>query len=294
MADSVAHVMINPDKPLLTTPESGAPEAEHADGSERLDGADGSNRGEGGGSGSRDHDRDRHQGRDADRDRDHGQDRDRDRGRSQDRDRVHGHARYAGFSMPMLLALALVVGALVGVATDLLQTYLNSPWLSLVNSASPWLAPAFAVGAAARRHWQAAVAGVVVCVVELLAYDVTAHVRGIAVSSGLTVFWAVCGVIGGPLFGVGGRLWRRANGTARGLGLALLGSAFFSEAAVTYAVFLHYYSSAVLFVAIGVALIATLGLRGRQYARTGLWLLGTLPAAVLAELALHLVYRQTF
>lgn len=199
---------------------------------------------------------------------------------------------YAGFGT--LLALAVVVGAVVGVVTDLLQAHLNAPWLGLVNAASPWLAPAFAVGIAARRYWHAAVAGLLTCVVELLAYDVTAHVRGIAVSSGITAFWALCGVIGGPVFGVAGKLWRTARGPLRGLGLALLASAFLGEALIAYALFLHYYSSAALFAAIGAALVVSLGARGRQYVLTGVWLLATLPAAVVGELLLHLVYSQTF
>lgn len=207
-----------------------------------------------------------------------------------------GRGRESGWhtGFGTLLALAVLVGVLVGVATDLLQAYLNSPWLSLVNSASPWLAPAFAVGIAARRYWHAAVAGLVTCVVELIAYDVTAHLRGIAVGSGITAFWALCGVIGGPTFGVAGKLWRSARGPIRGLGLAVLASAFLGEAAIAYGLYLGYYSSAALFTVIGIVLIAALGRRGRQHVRSCLWLLVTLPAAVVGELLLHLVYSQTF
>jgi hypothetical protein len=108
----------------------------------------------------------------------------------------------------------------------------------------------------------------------------------------MIIFWAVCGTVGGPLLGLGGRLWHEAKGPTRGLGPALLVSAFLAEAMITYAAFLHYYSSAALFAVIGIALAAALGVRGRQYARTGLWMLGALPAAVLAEVGLHVVYSQ--
>jgi hypothetical protein len=191
-----------------------------------------------------------------------------------------------------LFALALAVGEFVGVATDLLQAHLSSPWLSLVNSASPWLAPAFAVGIAARHRWHAVMAGLAVCEAELFAYGLTAQLRHIPVSSSMIIFWAVCGTVGGPLLGLGGRLWHEAKGPTRGLGPALLVSAFLAEAMITYAAFLHYYSSAALFAVIGIALAAALGVRGRQYARTGLWMLGALPAAVLAEVGLHVVYSQ--
>jgi hypothetical protein len=195
--------------------------------------------------------------------------------------------------MPTLLAAALAVGGLVGAATDLLQAQLNSPWLSLVNAESPWLAPAFAVGAAARRRRHAGVAGAVVCVVELSAYNAAAVARHIAINASVTTFWIVCAVLGGPLFGIAGRLWREAAGPTRGLGPALLGSVFLGEAAIVYAVYLRYYSSAVLFVVIGIALVALLGVHGRQHTRTAMWMLATLPSALLAELAFHLVYNQT-
>ena len=39
---------------------------------------------------------------------------------------------------------------------------------------------------------------------------------------------------------------------------------------------------------------ALLGLRGRHYPHVGRWLLATIPAAVVAELALGLVYDQSF
>lgn len=205
---------------------------------------------------------------------------------------VEAGASRSGVGLPTGLALGLIVGALVGVATDLLQAHLDLPWLSLVNSASPWLAPAFGVGIAARRSLHAAVGGFVVCTAELLAYNATAQLRHIAVSSGLTLFWAVCGLIGGPLFGVGGQLWRTARGRTRGLGPALLSSAFLGEAAIAYAAYLHYYESAALFAVIGIALLATFGRYRGQAARAGLWMLGTLPAALLAEIALHVVYNQ--
>src|SRR3569833_3017488 len=44
------------------------------------------------------------------------------------------------------LGAVVVAGLVMGAVTSVLQKYLNSPWLSLVNAASPWLAPACAVG----------------------------------------------------------------------------------------------------------------------------------------------------
>ena len=128
-----------------------------------------------------------------------------------------------------LLVLALILGLAVGALTSILQKYLDSPWLALVNSASPWLAPAFAVGVAGRRVRDSALAGLVVCAAELLGYYATAELRGFPAGDGILLFWTVCGVVGGPLFGAAGLLWREGSGRLRGLGLALLGGAFLAE-----------------------------------------------------------------
>ncbi|MCW2945161.1 MAG: hypothetical protein JWR24_1878 [Actinoallomurus sp.] len=96
------------------------------------------------------------------------------------------------------------------------------------------------------------------------------------------------------MFGAAGRLWWRGPGRLRGLGAAVLAAAFLAEAAVSYGWRLHYASSAILFAALGLAVVVLLGFRGRQYPHVGRWLLATIPAAVVAELALGLVYAQSF
>jgi hypothetical protein len=195
------------------------------------------------------------------------------------------------------VAAVVLVGLVVGAGTEVLQEYLDAPWSSLVNAASPWLAPAFAVGALQRRAWGAALAGVMTCVFELAGYYVTSAVRGYYASAGghaILLFWTGCAVAGGPVFGAAGRLWWQASGRLRGLGAAVLGAAFLAEAVVSYGLRLHYTSSAVLFATIGVVLLALLGLRERQYAHIGRWLLATFAAGVIAEFALGLVYDQSF
>ena len=59
--------------------------------------------------------------------------------------------------LPAALVMALVLGTAVGVLTSDLQAHLNGSWESLANAASPWLAPAFAVGAMTRRPTRAAI-----------------------------------------------------------------------------------------------------------------------------------------
>ncbi|MEV5750140.1 DUF6518 family protein [Actinoallomurus sp. NPDC052308] len=188
------------------------------------------------------------------------------------------------------------IGIVMGAVTDVLQKYLDLPWNSLVNAASPWLAPAFAVGALQRRLWGAAVAGLATCVFELVGYYVTAAARGYFAGGGhgILLFWGGCAVAGGPVLGMAGRLWWRGPGRLRGLGAAVLAAAFLAEAIVAYGWRLHYTASAVLFAGLGVAVGVLLGLRGRRYVDLARWLLVVLPIGLLAELALGLVYDQSF
>lgn len=198
-----------------------------------------------------------------------------------------GPGRAAG-----LVAVLAVTGLAVGAVTSILQSYLNQPWLSLVNSASPWLAPMFGLGALWRRPITAAVAGLGTGLAELAGYYLTAAARGYPAGGSILVFWAACAVVGGPVFGTAGWLWWRHSGRLGRLGASALPAAFLAEAAVVYAWSLRYYSSAMLLAVIGVALLAVAGLRGNGPARAAAWLLVTFPAGVAAELVLHLAYSQ--
>jgi hypothetical protein len=76
------------------------------------------------------------------------------------------------------VALVAVVAVGVGVVTSFLQRYLDAPWDSLVNAASPWLTPMFLLGVLWRRPWAAALAELATGLLELLGYYVTASLRG--------------------------------------------------------------------------------------------------------------------
>ena len=170
------------------------------------------------------------------------------------------------------------------------QTYLDGPSNAFVNSASAWLIAPFFVGALMPTRRGAAAAGLGVCVLQLAGYYVTAHLRGFTVGHALVAFWAVCAVVGGPIAGLGGRLWRAEQPPLRGLGAAVIASAFLAEGLWVYLHELHYEGTGVLWIALGLGVAAVLG-RG---ARAWVWLAATVPAAVLAEVALSRVYAQSF
>ncbi|MGI8447239.1 MAG: hypothetical protein ACR2MP_08695, partial [Streptosporangiaceae bacterium] len=78
------------------------------------------------------------------------------------------------------------------------------------------------------------------------------------------------------------------------LGTAALPAAFLAEAAVAYAWRLHYWSSALLFAVVGVAVFALAGRHRRQWVPAARWLPAVFAAGVAAELALGLIYSQAF
>ncbi|MGY2065550.1 DUF6518 family protein [Blastococcus sp. SYSU DS0619] len=186
---------------------------------------------------------------------------------------------------PVLLALAL--GVAVGVLTSLLQEHWDYPWLALVNAASPWLTTAFVAGALQSRLSTAVLVGVAATTLEVVAYYVTADLRGFGVSMTYVVLWSLCAFVGGPIFGAAGYVWWRA--APAGLGAALLVAAYASEAVVVYQFRLGYSSSVWLFGAIALLLAVGLGWHRRQYPALARWLLPAFIAGVAGHAALGLV-----
>lgn len=208
--------------------------------------------------------------------------------------REQAAGRPASLPLAGRIAAVLVAGLLAGAVTSILQKYLGSPWDSLVNAASPWLAVMFAAGAAWVRPAVAGAAGLVTGLLELAGYYLTAAARGYPAGHGILAFWAACAVLGGPLFGAAGWAWWRGPARVSGLGTAALPAAFLAEAVVAYAWRLHYWSSAILFAVAGAAVFALAARHRRQYAPAARWLPAVLAAGVAAELLLGLIYSQAF
>lgn len=187
----------------------------------------------------------------------------------------------------MVVALGLGVGCL----TSFGQGHLTGALDAFVNSASAWLVAPFVVGALMLNRWGAASAGLTTCVLQLVGYYVTAHLRGYSPGGAIVVFWAVCALLGGPVFGIAGHLWRSSPGRLRGLGAAVLASSFVAEGLWSYLHELHYDATAALWIAIG-ASVAIVSARNRL---TDLrWLAMTLPIGLIGEIVLTMIYRQSF
>jgi hypothetical protein len=204
-------------------------------------------------------------------------------------DREGASPGQSGLAIRVLTVVAL--GLAVGAATAVLQSYLDHPWASLVNAASPWVSPAFVVGTLWRRIPAAAIAGAAVCALELVGYYATDSARGYPASHAELVFWGVCAVVGGPVFGAAGWMWKRGTADTRGVGAATLAAAFLAEAIVSYGWRLHYWSSAALFAGLGIFVLISLDRGDRQGRRAAGWLVATLPVGLAGELLLGLVHR---
>lgn len=182
--------------------------------------------------------------------------------------------------------MALAMGVAVGVVTSLLQANLDYPWLALVNAASPWLTTAFVAGALQSRLSAALLVGAAATMLEVVAYYVTADLRGFGVSMNYVMLWLLCAVVGGPIFGAAGNAWRRA--APAGSGGALLVAAYASEAVVAYHFRLGYSATAWLFGALALLLAVGLGWYRSQYAALLRWLLPAFIAGVAGHTALGL------
>ncbi|HEY5197906.1 MAG TPA: DUF6518 family protein [Solirubrobacteraceae bacterium] len=184
------------------------------------------------------------------------------------------------------VGLVAAVGLAVGCLTSFGQTYLGGALNAFVNSASAWLVVPFAVGACMASVRGAGAAGLAVCGWQLAGYELTAHLRGFPALWSLIVFWAACAVVGGPVFGVGGRLWRAGRPDVRGLGAAVLASVFLAEGLWLYIHELHYYTTALIWIGIGTLVGGSLLHGLREYR----WLAVTLPLGLVGEVVLTRIH----
>jgi hypothetical protein len=90
----------------------------------------------------------------------------------------------------------------------------------------------------------------------VLSCHVTSVARGFAVSHASVIFWTVCALAGGPLFGLAGWACRRETGRARAIGAAFPPGTFIAEALGAYLVRLHYGADAALCLVTGAVLLA--------------------------------------
>jgi hypothetical protein len=184
-------------------------------------------------------------------------------------------------------ASAPFVGLAIGALTSVGQTYLGGPVNALVNSASMWLIAPLLIGRTARTRGGAATAGLVVALSQLLGYYLTAHLRGFGVGGGMVAIWTACAIVGGPLFGAAGHLWRSGDPRLRGAGATALPAIFLAEGLWIYWYELGYLATTALWLGIGTALAVFLPAGPAQRR----WLPATLTIGIAGEIALTHIAR---
>lgn len=108
---------------------------------------------------------------------------------------------------------------------------LPGEWSTLANSGAVWLVFAFAAGASMRTDLSAAGAGAGILIGAVIGYyaAVPIVVEGAAANMRSVAIWTGTALIGGPVFGIAGRWWRREPFTKRVIALGLLGGVFVAE-----------------------------------------------------------------
>lgn len=138
-------------------------------------------------------------------------------------------------SLLRTLAVAALVGLVLGVLTQLGQSLLPAPLRPIANSISPWLAVAFAVGSRAPRPVIAALSGFVALALALIGYYSMVWIRfGYGPSNSSLVVWGIAAIAGGLVFGPGGWLWRKGSGWLSAVPVGLLAAAFIADGVYIY------------------------------------------------------------
>ena len=131
----------------------------------------------------------------------------------------------------MALPAVLVVAALAGAATSVLQTVLPDVVAPLANSAGSWCLVAWLLARPAATPARGAVRAVVALVALVAGYYLVSGLRGFGVDPATVGAWVVVAVVVGPWLGLGAVGARRSHGSARVLGALVLPVLLVVEAA---------------------------------------------------------------
>lgn len=128
------------------------------------------------------------------------------------------------------ILVALAVGLVTGVLTQIGQSVLPDGIRQVANSISPWLTVAFIVGTLMPRPGVAALTGFLALALALVGYYAMVLLRfGYTGGGSALILWTVGSVLGGAVFGPAGFYWRRGGLVQRVAAIALLAGVFVSE-----------------------------------------------------------------
>jgi hypothetical protein len=187
----------------------------------------------------------------------------------------------------MRTVAVVVVGLLIGAVASYGRTDAAASLRAVLTSAALWMVAPFVLGALMRTRRGAVAAGLACALLQLGGYAGVGAARGVSAGHDVLLAGVAASVLGGPVFGAAGYLWRKGVPAVRGVGAAALGSAFVAEGAWRDLHELHALAGGLLWIAIGVA-VCRAGLRTWTRAR---WLLLTVPLVFAGEIALTQLVR---
>lgn len=190
-------------------------------------------------------------------------------------------------SAAVTIGLVAVAGLGLGVLTVYGQR-LPGGWSTLANSGSVWLLFAFAAGALMRSDPTAAAAGAGLLTAAVIGYYVAVPivVEGAAANVRSVVIWTGTALIGGPVFGIAGRWWRREPAPKRVIGLGLLSGVFVAEGLNDVRYIPTVRTAGWIVFAVGLAIPIVLGRSSRERL---LGLAAMVPVAVVTFGAYHVI-----
>lgn len=124
--------------------------------------------------------------------------------------------------------------AVAGLGIGVLTVYgqrLPGGWSTIANSGAVWLVFAFVAGSLMRSDLASAAAGTGTLVAAVIGYytAVPIVVEGAAANVRSVAIWSGTALVGGPVFGIAGRWWRRESALKRVIALGLLSGVFVAE-----------------------------------------------------------------
>jgi hypothetical protein len=188
-------------------------------------------------------------------------------------------------------SVAVVAGLAAGALSSIGRAHFDGTLDAFANSVSTWLVAPFLVGGLAATRRGAAAAGVAACAAQIVGYYVVADMIGAGTAGSLIAFWTACALVGGPMFGVTGHLWRTAAPHLNGLGIAALAGVFVAEGVYAYVHQQHQYRTGALWIGLGGAL-AVLSSRARLEQLR--WLGLTVPLGLAGEAGLTAILNRWF
>lgn len=127
------------------------------------------------------------------------------------------------------MALALMAGAILGVLSRLGDHLLSDAFKDLADVGGLWLVTAFAVGATVSTAGQGAITGTLTLLTAVSTYYLSTYMLDEPITGARTIPrlgfvgpWIVAALVGGPIFGGAGFLWRTWQGWLRVVAVALV------------------------------------------------------------------------